>query len=168
MSPPHNHLRLSLGLALLAVLTPWAAAQVKPGDLFPKLAGVGLLGKLPETEGRVVLVDFWASWCAPCHASFPAYGRLQAKFSPRGLVILAVSVDESEGDYEAFVRKLAPSFSVVRDATQRLAAGVDVPGMPTSYLVDRNGRVRSVHEGFHSGVTEAELDREIEALLAEK
>jgi thiol-disulfide isomerase/thioredoxin len=155
-------------LALLAALAPGAVARVEPGDLFPALSGAGLVGKLPDTAGRVVLVDFWASWCAPCHASFPAYARLQAKFAARGLVILAVSVDESEADYEAFVRKLAPSFAVVRDSTQQLAAGVDVPGMPTSYLLDRGGRVRSVHEGFHSGETEASLDREIEGLLAEK
>jgi len=145
-----------------------ANAQVKVGDAFPTLATAGLAGSLPETQGKVVLVDFWASWCAPCKASFPVYGKMDSEYRSRGLVILAVSIDEKASAYEGFVKHLAPGFAVVRDADQKLVKEVMVPTMPTSYLVDRAGKVRFMHTGFHGAETEDALRKEIETLLAEK
>jgi thiol-disulfide isomerase/thioredoxin len=159
---------LLLAVFLACSFAPGVRAQLKAGNQFPPLAAAGLAGTLPDTAGKVVLVDFWASWCAPCRASFPAYARIQADYAPRGLVIVAVSEDETDAAYQAFLRKFAPPFSTVRDPDQSLAAAVGIPGMPTSFLIDRSGKVRSVHEGFHSGKTEAELRSEIESLLAEK
>jgi thiol-disulfide isomerase/thioredoxin len=115
----------------------------------------------------VVLVDFWASWCAPCKASFPAYAKLQADYAGRGLVIVAVSVDENAGRFAAFVKKFDPSFITLRDKSQELVRQVRVPAMPTCYLLGRDGRVRYLHEGFHGADTERELREEIDALLAE-
>jgi thiol-disulfide isomerase/thioredoxin len=88
-------------LLALICLSPMAGrAQISPGDAFPALTGVGLTGgTLPDTAGHVVLVDFWASWCAPCKASFPAFARLNADYGARGLVIVAVSVDEKLSAY---------------------------------------------------------------------
>lgn len=113
-------------------------------------------------------MDFWASWCAPCQASFPALAKIFTDYSPRGLVIVAVSQDDATGPYEAFVKKYRPTFPTVRDQTHALARAVDVPAMPTSYLVDRSGRVRFVHAGFHGDSTVREIRTEIEQLLAEK
>jgi thiol-disulfide isomerase/thioredoxin len=156
---------LAAGFSLLS--PPMARAGVSPGDSFPALTSADLaLGALPETSGKIVLVDFWASWCAPCKASFPAYGRLYTEFAPRGLVIVAVSVDENPADYESFVRKFSPAFSVALDKGQKLVRAVQVPTMPTSYLIDRGGRVRHVHQGFHGAATEQALRKEIEALLS--
>ncbi len=161
-------------LAQVAIATALSAlggslqAQIVPGNPFPPLSSAGLTGgSLPETAGRVLLVDFWASWCAPCKASFPAYSQLQAEYSGRGLVIVAVSVDENPVLYAAFVAKLKPSFATVQDPGHALVQEVQVPTMPTSYLVDRSGKVRFVHPGFHGQQTERELRREIEALLEE-
>jgi thiol-disulfide isomerase/thioredoxin len=158
------------GLAcLLAVLAAVSPAQVAPGNFFPPLGADGLGGgALPETSGKVVIVDFWASWCAPCKASFPAYSRLQREFGDRGLVIVGVSVDDSPSAYSAFVARFKPSFATVHDSQHKLVSTVQVPTMPTSYLIDRSGRVRFVHAGFHGDQTERELAREIEALLIEK
>jgi thiol-disulfide isomerase/thioredoxin len=159
-------------LALAAALTGLAvrsAAQVAPGDLFPSLSAAGLDGSpLPDTSGKVVVVDFWASWCAPCKASFPAYSRLQRQFAGRGLVVVGISVDESPTAYSAFVGKYAPSFITARDSQQKLVNKVQVPTMPTSYLIDRNGRVRFIHAGYHGTQTERELLGEIETLLGAK
>jgi thiol-disulfide isomerase/thioredoxin len=161
---------------------PWAAmagaalgfaaaampAQVKPGDPFPALDPAALTGAtLPETSGKVVFIDFWASWCAPCKASFPVYSQLYADYSGRGLVIIAVSVDDSPAAYGAFLAKMRPAFATVEDAQHRLVGAVQVPTMPTCYLVDRTGRVRFMHAGFHGGQTEHELRGEIERLLSE-
>ncbi len=145
-----------------------ARADVHLGDAFPALSSAGLTGAaLPETSGRVVLVDFWASWCAPCKASFPAYRRLDADYAPRGLVIVAISVDRDPRAYESFVRRFNPSFPVEDDLEQKFVSLVQVPTMPTSYLIDRKGRVRFIHPGFHGSDTEALLRKEIETLLAE-
>jgi len=158
--------------ALLAGSVAALRAEVKVGDAFPALAAHALAslgtGELPATAGQVVLVDFWASWCGPCKASFPALAQLQKDFAARGLVIAAVSVDEKAAAAAAFVKKLAPNFPTLHDRSQTLVKQVGVPTMPTSYLLGRDGRVRFVHQGFHGEATERELRRQIETLLAEK
>jgi thiol-disulfide isomerase/thioredoxin len=155
--------------AAFAALAAGVSAQVAPGSAFPPLAAAGLTGgSLPQTAGKVLLVDFWASWCAPCKASFPVYSQLNAAYADRGMVIVAVSVDESPGAYSAFVARLKPGFATLHDSKQALVKEVQVPTMPTSYLVDRSGKVRFMHPGFHGEQTERELRGEIEALLAEK
>jgi thiol-disulfide isomerase/thioredoxin len=157
------------GLAAAVAFATGMPAQVAPGDAFPPLSSAGLGGGgLPDAAGKVLLVDFWASWCAPCKASFPAYSRLQAEFGGRGLAIVAVSVDESPSAFAAFVAKLKPTFATVHDSRHVLVGLVQVPTMPTSYLVDRRGKVRFVHPGFHGERTEGELRAEIEVLLDEK
>jgi len=156
---------MAAGFGLLAGAV---SAQVKPGDAFPPIAAAEFDGVLPATAGQVVLVDFWASWCAPCRASFPAYARLQGAYAARGLVILAVSVDRAPAAFTAFVRKLNPPFSTVRDRGQKLVREVAVPTMPSSYLVGRDGTVRFVHAGFYGERTERELRSEIESLLRER
>jgi len=156
-------------LAAAALLAGNARAQVAPGSAFPPLVSANLVGgTLPDVAGKVVLVDFWASWCAPCKAPFPAYSRLQSAYADRGLAVIAVSVDDSADAFAAFVAKMKPSFITVHDAGQKLVGEVRVPTMPTSYLVDRSGKVRFVHAGFHGDQTERELRREIDTLLAEK
>ena len=154
--------------AALAAFALTVRASIKEGDLFPFPAPGAISGALPDIGGKVVMVDFWASWCGPCRASCPAYARLQADFAPRGLVIVAVSIDDTDAAYAAFLRKYSPAFATVRDRGQNLAALVGIPGMPATYLIDRRGRIRFVHEGFHSGRTEPVLRGQIEKLLAEK
>jgi thiol-disulfide isomerase/thioredoxin len=157
-----------LAAAFANILPSPASADIRVGDLFPPLASADLIGGAPPaTGGKVVLVDFWASWCPPCKQSFPAYGRLNSEFAAKGLVIVAVSVDQSPADYQEFVRKLAPQFYVALDRDQRLVRTAQVPTMPTCYLVDRQGRVRYVHAGFRGAETEQALRDEIGGLIAE-
>ena len=156
--------RLALGLALAAPVL----AQTKPGQPFPDLKNYALEGNLPACAGQVVLVDFWATWCAPCKASFPAYSQLQRELAPRGFILLAVSVDKTAGPYDEFLKRFGPAFPTVRDGAQKLIAEVKVPTMPTSYLIDRKGIVRSVHTGFHGEATVRTLREEIIRLLEEK
>jgi thiol-disulfide isomerase/thioredoxin len=162
-----THLVLLLVLVFACALP--ARAAIVSGDVFPSLNTAGLNGgDVPAIDGRVVLVDFWASWCAPCKSSFPAFARLAAEYASRGLVIIAVSVDEKPASFAAFVKKQQPPFATLLDREQKLARTVNVPAMPTSYLIGRDGRVRFIHQGFHGTVTENELRKNIESLLAEK
>jgi len=165
MSFPNKFIpALVLGLALSCS----ASGQVKSGQPFPALTGHGLEGTLPDTAGHVVLIDFWATWCAPCKASFPAYTEIQREFAPRGFVLLAVSVDQTAAPYEQFIERFKPAFPTVRDGKQKLISEVRVPAMPTSYLLDRHGIVRSVHSGYHGESTVKALRDEINRLLEEK
>lgn len=165
-SKARSHFLLAALAAAFALFTAELPGQVVPGNPFPSLAGAGLTGgTLPDTAGKVVFVDFWASWCAPCKASFPAYSRLQATYAGRGLAIVAVSVDDDPAAYAAFVAKYKPAFATVNDAGHKLVSVVQVPTMPTCYLIDRTGKVRFMHAGFHGGETERVLRTEIETLL---
>ena len=161
---------LALSLALAGAVL--ARADIKTGDTFPALAPAGVVtisgAALPATAGQVVLVDFWASWCGPCKASFPALAKIHTDLAPRGLVIAAVSIDEKPSAAAGFAKKLAPPFATLHDREQKLVQQVGVPTMPTTYLLDRTGKVRFMHEGFHGDATDKQLRQDIETLLAEK
>lgn len=157
-------------LALLALAFTASAAVLKPGDAFPDLAQFQLEGTVPDLKGKVVLVDFWASWCPPCKASFPVLEELQKKYGPQGFVVLAISVDEKKADMDGFLKSRKPpvSFATVRDAQQKLVAAVSVETMPTSFMLGADGKVRSVHSGFHGDKTRKQYASEIEELLKKK
>ena len=151
------------------VLVSAAQAGVKVGDAFPSLASAQLAGgAVPATAGKILVVDFWASWCAPCKASFPALGKISSDYATRDVVLIGVSVDESAAAYATFLKKTPPAFPAFHDAKQNLVRAVQVPTMPTTYVVDRQGRVRFVHSGFHGDASERRLRADIDALLAEK
>lgn len=153
-------------VAALAAALAVQAAEIKVGDAFPALAQAGLEGELPkELKGKVVLVDFWASWCGPCKQSLPVLNELAERYSGRGLVVLGVSVDDTKAAMDQFLKKNAARFPMVRDAKQTLVAQVNVSSMPTSFILDAEGKVRFLHNGFHGDKTRAQYVREIESLL---
>ena len=141
------------------------AGPLKVGDAFPDPGEFELEGKLPATKGKVVLIDFWASWCAPCKKSFPALNELHERYRDKGLTIIAVNVDAKRADMERFLKTTPASFSVVRDAEQKLVARTEVESMPTSFLIDAAGRVRFLHKGYTGDETKRKYIREIEELL---
>lgn len=119
---------------------------------------------LQEARGRVVLVDFWATWCPPCRASIPILSRLHTRFREEGLVVIGVDtearlpVDELSRAH----RRLGGVFPSVQDTTGELMAAYGVSSLPTLFLVDREGTVRYVHIG---AADEAVLEREIRRLI---
>jgi thiol-disulfide isomerase/thioredoxin len=142
-----------------------APAALKVGDTLPDLTTFKLEGKLPDNlKGKIVLVDFWASWCLPCAESFPALDALQKKYGDK-LVVLAVNVDEKEANMTKFLAKHPVSFTIVRDAGQKLVAVAEPPTMPTSFILDGAGKVRFIHQGFHGETTRQQYVSEIESLL---
>lgn len=156
-------------LAAVFCVSTTAQADIGVGDTFPSLEPAELSplqgGVLPAIGGDVMLVDFWASWCAPCKASFAALAKLHQEFSPHGLRIVAVGIDERPAAAISFLKRTETPFVVVRDHDRKLVSRVGVPTMPSSYLVDRSGRVRFVHVGFHGQLDE--MRRQIGQLLAE-
>ncbi len=152
--------------ALLAGTLFTATAALKVGDGFPDLAGFKLEGKLPDSlKGKVVMVDFWASWCGPCKETFPAMNDLQKKYGGKGLVIIAVNEDEESSDMRDFLKDNPATFAVVRDPKQKLVAEAGIQTMPSSFLLDETGRIRFAHSGFHGAETRKQYEQEIESLL---
>ena len=156
-------------IALILFLTSTIlGAALKPGDALPALSTFNLEGKLPaKLKGNVILLDFWASWCVPCRASFPVMNDLQKRYADRGLTIIAVSVDDTREKMEQFLKAHPVSFATVRDANQKLVAAADVMSMPTLLLIDRAGKIRFIHNGFYGEKSAREYADEIEKLLKE-
>ena len=154
-------------IAVALALMVTAARALEPGDPLPDWASFELEGEVPNLDGKVVMIDVWASWCAPCKASFPAYGELQQEWAGQGFVILGVSVDRKSKDYARSLKQTPPGFATVRDVTQKLAAKLSPPAMPTSYIFGRDGKLRKVHKGYRGDRTVELLRSEIELLLAE-
>ncbi len=154
---------------LAAALLLWAGSsfgQWTAGDRLPVLASFGLEGPRPaDLSGKVVLLDFWASWCGPCKDSFPILDGLQKKYAARGFRVLAINVDEDAAKMDRFLADHPVSFSVMRDGQQTLVEAAGIEGMPSSFLVDRTGEIRFVHAGFRTESTPEELEQEIESLL---
>jgi thiol-disulfide isomerase/thioredoxin len=121
-------------------LRPWTRGET------PALSGAGLAGRkvdLRALHGKVVLVSFWASWCEPCEAELPALQRLRARLAARPLEVVTVNYGEGAARAERFLRDLAVDVPVLLDPEHRAAEAWGVGGLPMSFLVDADGRVRS-------------------------
>jgi cytochrome c biogenesis protein CcmG/thiol:disulfide interchange protein DsbE len=145
----------------------------KFGVMFAFACALGGASRAAETDdldglrGRVVYLDFWASWCEPCRHSFPWMQRMQQGYEGRGLTIIAVNLDRERADAEVFLRKFKPDFSIRFDPEGKLAERFQVRGMPTSILIDRHGVARFTRVGFRPA-DESEYVRRIEDLLTEQ
>ena len=145
--------------ALLLLL----ACACLAGSPFSASASLDLDG----LRGRVVYLDFWASWCAPCREAFPWMRVMQSTYEPQGLAVIAVNLDHDRADAERFLRTFRPNFKVQFDPQGLLAEQFNVAGMPTSVLIDRHGVQRYTHIGFRA-VDRQIRSKEIQQLLAEK
>ena len=155
--------------AVITAIAASASAGLKVGDNFPNLASFQFEGELPaDLTRKIVVVDFWASWCGPCKKSFPALDELQKKFGGQGLVIIAVNEDQKKSDMDHFLKENKVSFTVVRDAApdgKKLVDKVDVSTMPSTFIFDGAGKLRFIHCGFQGIDTKKEFEQEIESLL---
>ena len=121
---------------------------------------------LSHYRGKVVVVDFWASWCEPCRHSFPWLNEMQARYADRGLVVIGINVDRAPSDAARFLRDVPASFSIVYDPTGSIAERYDVPGMPSSFVFGPDGEMVARHIGFREGLRK-EREAELQKLLAE-
>ena len=103
---------------------------------------------LKSLRGKVVYLDFWASWCGPCRQSLPLLNDLRKELRRKGFEVLAVNLDEEKSDAKAFLKQFPVSYPVLLDPKGKVPLKYDLPGMPTSYLIDRKGKIRKVHVGF--------------------
>jgi len=143
--------------ALIAVLHgtfAWSANEPAAGSEFD----------LTAYRGKVVVLDFWASWCAPCKQSIPWLNELQARYAQRGLVVVGINTDTERAAADRFMRSVPIKFPVVFDPEGRFAAHYRIPGMPTSMVFDREGHLLRSHIGFRDAERTAR-EQEIIGLL---
>jgi cytochrome c biogenesis protein CcmG/thiol:disulfide interchange protein DsbE len=119
---------------------------------------------LAPVEGRVVWVDFWASWCVPCRRSFPWLNSMQRKYGPAGLQIIAVNLDKDRALADGFLAEVPAEFALRFDPSAALAKEFGVQTMPSSFLIDTNGTVLAKHFGFRTADT-GDYEKAIEAAL---
>lgn len=164
-------MRLIFPLLLLLVLVVPAGSKTTramvatPAPNF-KLPTQNGTVSLEELRGKVVLVDFWASWCGPCRQSFPWMSGLAEQNAAKGLVVVAINLDKSREPADAFLRQFSPPFIVAFDPAGKTAEAYDVAAMPSSYLVGRDGRVVYSHAGFDARDTET-LETKIKETIAQ-
>jgi cytochrome c biogenesis protein CcmG, thiol:disulfide interchange protein DsbE len=158
--------------AMLAATVPVPAASVDAGARAPAMEASALRPgaapvSLERLQGRVVYVDFWASWCVPCRSSMPALEELVQRYQSRGFTVVGVNKDASLTGAERFLRQVPVTFLLVSDADDAIAKAFGVTAMPSGYLLDRRGVVRRVHRGYSKEIAAA-LESEIAALLEER
>ncbi len=119
---------------------------------------------LSKLKGKVVLVDFWATWCEPCKKSFPKLQELNVKFKASGLVIVGVSQDDENQGLSDFGKTYGADFALGWDGDKAVAKKYKPPSMPSSFLIDKQGIVRFAHLGYHDG-DEAEVEKELKTLM---
>ncbi len=159
-------------LSLSFVLIGMGAEAQKINGKAPDFSGISPDGKtvrLSDFSGKVLLLDFWASWCGPCKQEMPFLVELYSANKDRGFAVLGVNVDKEAKNLEKFLSGLAvkPEFPIIHDPQSRICPLYGLEGMPTSVLIDRKGIVRYRHVGFKPGTGE-ELLKEISALIGEK
>ncbi len=120
--------------------------------------------RLSQWKGKVVLVDFWATWCKPCEKSFPKFEELRVKYASSGLVVVAVSEDDEANGIKEFGANHGVKFPLVWDKDKSIANKWQPPMMPSTFLVDKKGVVRSVRLGYHDG-EEKQIEAELKTLL---
>ena len=161
---------VSRALAAAAAFAATVAWPVERGAAAPPCSVPLLDGSraisLSDYRGRVLYLDFWASWCGPCRESFPFMNQLQRDLKDRGLAIVAVSVDKTAEDARAFAASHAARFALALDRAGACPAAYQLPGMPTSFIIDRRGLIRAVHEGFRASDA-PEIRRQLSEALDE-
>lgn len=160
-----RHVMAALPLGLVAARGALASASASSQS--PSKAEPEAWPTLAALRGKVVLLDFWASWCAPCRRSFPWMNDLQQRHAAAGFAVLAVNVDHDRALADAFLREVPVSFRLEFDPAGALAQRFDVQAMPTSFLLDRHGQVRMRHAGFREAQRAARED-ELKKLLEER
>ena len=137
-------------VALFFIKSSYAIAPTVP-NLILHTADGNL--SLKNYQGQVVYLDFWASWCGPCRKSFPWMNEMQARYGKQGLIIIAVNVDKDQSLAKQFLKKHPAEFTIAFDPDGLAAKQFKVKGMPSSYLIDRDGHILSSHIGFTQKVS---------------
>lgn len=167
------HKFFSMAALLIASSISTNALAIDVGAMAPVTAGTGLLDGKPTSlanlRGRIVLVDFWASWCGPCKVSLPEFEQLRSELHAMGYAqrfeVLAINVDTDAKAAMRFLSKHPVSYPLLADPAGKLPEAYALPTMPSSYLIGPDGKVVAVHSGYKPGDAQKQLKPAILKLL---
>jgi thiol-disulfide isomerase/thioredoxin len=149
-----HHILFATSVILLTSLAhsaPLASGQPAPAVDLPGIPTDGSRISLASLRGKVVYLDFWASWCGPCRVSLPEMNTLRGELVEQGFEVLAINVDEAEEDALLFLEEFPVDYPVLWDPSGDTSQIFGILGMPTAFIIDRSGVVRDVHQGFRKG-----------------
>jgi peroxiredoxin len=141
-------------LAGTLAATPGLSAAAELNSPAPDFTLKSLNGenlKLSEMAGNVVLINFWASWCGPCREEMPLLNDLHKKYEPLGFAVFGVNVEEDVNGAMEFLQNFPVDFPVLLDGSNQVSKQYQVIAMPTTVVVDRDGKVRYLHKGYKTG-----------------
>jgi thiol-disulfide isomerase/thioredoxin len=138
------------------------AAETAPNFSLPTKAGTLALTDL---KGKVVYLDFWASWCPPCRKSFPWMNEMEHRYSRQGLTVVAVNLDKDHELADKFMNEVPAKFTVAFDPEGTVAESYHIPGMPSAFIIDRNGKIQAIHIGFREEDS-ADLEASLRSALS--
>ncbi len=155
-------------LALLACVSLSGATGAAPAAPDFKLANrAGGEITLAELRGQVVMINFWASWCGPCRQEFPALDEMYRKYKPMGFTMVGINVESEKADAERFLGMRPVTFPILFDPQNAVSGSYGVKAMPTTVIVDRQGRLRWQHMAYKPG-DESKYIEQIRAMVREK
>lgn len=154
----------ALAMTSLAIPSAGASTSLAPSFTLPSRSGDTV--SLGQLKGKVVMLNFWASWCGPCRQEMPLLEQMHKRYSALGFTLVGVNVDENSKDAEDWLSKTPVSFPVLFDRESKVSALYDVKAMPSTVFIDRKGNVRYLHKGYKAG-DEGEYLNQIRALLKE-
>lgn len=157
---------LRMAIVLAAALEASAASALDKGAAAPAFDLPGKDGavQLAKLQGKVVYVDFWASWCGPCRQSFPWMNEMQAKYGARGLQVVGVNLDAKSDDARRFLAETPARFTIAFDPAGATPRAYGIKGMPSSVLIGADGKVLYEHAGFKEA-DRAALEQAIQKAL---
>lgn len=160
---------VSGALALTLVAGGAAVASVGKGQKAPDFSVSTLKGgklSLSSLKGKVVVLDFWAQWCEPCKRELPELERLSKAYAGKDVAFVSINIDKQKDNAARLAQQLGVTFDVGLDPAGSVAGQYDLPKMPTSFVIDKKGVVRYVHEGFEGSGDVERFKKEIDELLA--
>jgi peroxiredoxin len=158
--------RIAAGLLLAACAGIASAISTGPAPDFTLKTLDGPNLRLQEQRGRVVMVNFWATWCGPCRQEMPQLNKLYEKYRGSGFVLLGVNVDDDTRNAASVAGKLGVKFPVLLDTDKAVSKRYELATMPSTVIIDRDGKVRYMHRGYRDGFEDT-YEKQIRELLKE-
>ena len=167
-----NNIIKTLSISILTIIFATSATYAAAEKLSGKAANFTLKSrsgkniKLSELRGQVVMLNFWASWCGPCRKEMPLLEKIHKKYKRLGFTLLGVNVEENSSAAKNYLKDVRVTFPILFDTTNKTSKLYDVSAMPTTILIDRNGKKRFLHKGYKAGY-ENDYVKQIKKLLRE-
>jgi peroxiredoxin len=157
---------LMTGVALLGSYAYANQVNTKAPDFSLNSISKDKFVELQDYSGKVIYLDFWASWCAPCRASFPLLNKLHQQYKKEGFEVVAINLDDDLSDMDKFNRLYPVEFTLLKHNNNQVAEAYQVKAMPSSYIIDKKGNIRYTHHGFKKRDI-VQIEQEITQLMAE-